>query len=305
LVWDLNPEGVGVQPMIANVTMSFKFIGASTLMGPLNKLQNALSFNYFANTQVYDPRADYIAKDGNKKDAKGNEIPNYVLMNGLSGTAINEIVITPEIIADNTPEIDQEKAAEQVAVAEAVEIAPSATTATTATTIDDTAVMGCFGYEGAYKIDQSDPTDFSVDIVMSWNAKKDVKDPELNASHNAFVYVKNGSKEQVVLGHIRISPNSPGNLIFKHYDDKNGSKTGGGSDQIISFAGQQNKTLIKFEVNFNIDDATKGKFILDAWNATGGNGSPSMIKIEWQDANGSGMNAGFSHLYALKFPNET
>jgi hypothetical protein len=305
LVWDLNPEGVGVQPMIANVTMSFKFIGASTLMGPLNKLQNALSFNYFANTQVYDPRADYIAKDGNKKDAKGNEIPNYVLMNGLSGTAINEIVITPEIIADNTPEIDQEKAAEQVAVAEAVEIAPSATTATTATTIDDTAVMGCFGYEGAYKIDQSDPTDFAVDIIMSWNAKKDVKDPELNASHNAFVYVKNGSKEQVVLGHIRISPNSAGSLIFHNYDDKNGSKTGGGSDQIISFTGQQNKTLIKFEVSFNIDDATKGKFILDAWNATGGNGSPSMIKIEWQDANGGGMNAGFSHLYALKFPNET
>jgi len=63
LVWDLNPEGIGVQPMIANVSMSFKFIGGSTLMGPINKLQNALSFNYFANTQVYDPRADYISKD--------------------------------------------------------------------------------------------------------------------------------------------------------------------------------------------------------------------------------------------------
>ena len=63
LVWDLNPEGVGVQPMIANVNISFKFIGGSTLMGPLNKLQNALSFNYFANTQVYDPRADYISKE--------------------------------------------------------------------------------------------------------------------------------------------------------------------------------------------------------------------------------------------------
>ena len=61
LVWDLNPEGVGVQPMIANVTISFKFIGGSTLYGPINKLQNALSFNYFANAQVYDARADYIA----------------------------------------------------------------------------------------------------------------------------------------------------------------------------------------------------------------------------------------------------
>ncbi len=58
--WDLNPEGVGVQPMIANVTMSFKFIGGSSLDGPINKLQNAVSFNFFANTEVYDPRADYI-----------------------------------------------------------------------------------------------------------------------------------------------------------------------------------------------------------------------------------------------------
>jgi hypothetical protein len=60
LVWDLNPEGVGVQPMIANVNMSFKFIGGSTLEGPINKLQNALSFNYYANSQVYDIRADYV-----------------------------------------------------------------------------------------------------------------------------------------------------------------------------------------------------------------------------------------------------
>lgn len=60
LVWDLNPEGVGVQPMIANVSMSFKFIGGSSLTGPINRLQNAVSFNYFANTEVYDPRADII-----------------------------------------------------------------------------------------------------------------------------------------------------------------------------------------------------------------------------------------------------
>ena len=60
LVWDLNPEGIGVQPMIANVDISFKFIGGSSLKGPINKLQNAVSFNYFANTEVYDTRADSI-----------------------------------------------------------------------------------------------------------------------------------------------------------------------------------------------------------------------------------------------------
>lgn len=76
LVWDLNPEGIGVQPMIANVTLSFKFVGGSTLMGPINKLQNALSFNYYANTQVYDPRADYISKERTVtriKDKAGKE----------------------------------------------------------------------------------------------------------------------------------------------------------------------------------------------------------------------------------------
>ena len=61
-LWDLNPEGIGVQPMITTVNISFKYIGGSTLYGPINKLQNALSFNYFANAQVYDPRADFITK---------------------------------------------------------------------------------------------------------------------------------------------------------------------------------------------------------------------------------------------------
>lgn len=60
LVWDLNPEGVGVQPMICTVDLNFSFIGGSSLQGPINKLQNAVSFNYFANTQIYDPRADSI-----------------------------------------------------------------------------------------------------------------------------------------------------------------------------------------------------------------------------------------------------
>ena len=66
LVWDLNPEGIGVQPMIANVDITFNFLGGSSLMGPISKLQNALSFNYFANTHVYDPRADYISRGKDK-----------------------------------------------------------------------------------------------------------------------------------------------------------------------------------------------------------------------------------------------
>ena len=65
LVWDLNPEGIGVQPMICNVDMSFSFIGGSSLNGPINRLQNAVSFNYYANNEIYDPRPDKIKINGN------------------------------------------------------------------------------------------------------------------------------------------------------------------------------------------------------------------------------------------------
>jgi hypothetical protein len=134
LVWDLNPEGVGVQPMIANVTMSFKFIGGSTLMGPINKLQNALSFNYFANTHVYDPRADYISKNKPATKFKTKivngvpEVEGIITRTSETGYYINNIVddvydgdvnkfidsdtITNETITDDTPQIDQEAANE-------------------------------------------------------------------------------------------------------------------------------------------------------------------------------------------------
>ena len=57
--WDLNPEGVGLQPMFANVNITFTFLGGSDISGPIARLQNAASFNYYANSSVYDRRSDY------------------------------------------------------------------------------------------------------------------------------------------------------------------------------------------------------------------------------------------------------
>ena len=57
LVLDMNPEGIGLQPMIANVQMNFKFIGGQGLKEPVSRLQNALSFNFFGNTEMYDNKA--------------------------------------------------------------------------------------------------------------------------------------------------------------------------------------------------------------------------------------------------------
>lgn len=58
--WDLNQEGIGVMPMYAKIEINFKFIGGSDLEGPISRLQNALSFNYYANTRVYDNRSDKV-----------------------------------------------------------------------------------------------------------------------------------------------------------------------------------------------------------------------------------------------------
>ena len=57
LIFDLNPEGIGIQPMIATASLNFKYIGGQGLKGPVSQLQNALSNNYFANTEMYNPNS--------------------------------------------------------------------------------------------------------------------------------------------------------------------------------------------------------------------------------------------------------
>lgn len=56
--WDLNPEGTGVQPMFAKVSMTFNFLGGQDLSGPIERLQNAVTANFYANASVYDRHAD-------------------------------------------------------------------------------------------------------------------------------------------------------------------------------------------------------------------------------------------------------
>lgn len=58
--WDINPEGAGVQPMYANISITFKFLGGQDIAKPIEKLQNAITSNYYANASVYDKNADTI-----------------------------------------------------------------------------------------------------------------------------------------------------------------------------------------------------------------------------------------------------
>jgi outer membrane protein OmpA-like peptidoglycan-associated protein len=76
--WDLNPEGVGVQPMVVDVNLSIDIIGGQSLLGPINRIQNALSFNYYANTEFYDRRSDKIQKQTTGSKIIDGYKPNHV-----------------------------------------------------------------------------------------------------------------------------------------------------------------------------------------------------------------------------------
>lgn len=65
--FDLNPEGIGFQPMIVDVSLTFNMVGGNGLRNPIDTLQNALSFNYYANTEMYDERAE-ATEDTSKLD---------------------------------------------------------------------------------------------------------------------------------------------------------------------------------------------------------------------------------------------
>lgn len=56
--WDMNPEGIGLQPMIANVSLGITFIGGQDITGPIAQLQNAVSSNFYANASIYDKSAN-------------------------------------------------------------------------------------------------------------------------------------------------------------------------------------------------------------------------------------------------------
>jgi len=111
LIYDMNPEGIGLQPMIANVTLNFDFIGGHGLAGPVEQLQNALSFNYYANTEIYDERAvateDTSALDKQVFDGivenLGIESPAPVnQVQNKGGTTIGDIVSTQVVTNGET-----------------------------------------------------------------------------------------------------------------------------------------------------------------------------------------------------------
>ena len=70
-LWDINPEGIGMQFMMAKVQLGIDIIGGSDINGPVRELQNAVSFNFYANTSLYDSRG--LVNGGNTEDNKSND----------------------------------------------------------------------------------------------------------------------------------------------------------------------------------------------------------------------------------------
>jgi hypothetical protein len=113
---DLNPEGIGVQPMLVNVSMNFKMIGGHGIANPVEQLQNALSFNYYANTEIYDERSvrteDTTALDKQIADALGLEPEVNTPVNNVEpqptndgGTTIGEIISNKPVEGGSEGEI--------------------------------------------------------------------------------------------------------------------------------------------------------------------------------------------------------
>ena len=70
--WDLNPEGHGMQPMIAEISMQLKVIGGQSLRTPVDTLQNAVSFNYYANSTFTSDGVNSTATNAETEQLKAN-----------------------------------------------------------------------------------------------------------------------------------------------------------------------------------------------------------------------------------------
>ena len=214
LVWDLNPEGIGVQPMIANVNITFKFLGGSSLMGPLNKLQNALSFNYFANTQVYDTRADYISKDKpiyNVKGKDGKDLPmsaivpdsksGFYVNNGIIARTNTKVEVTSNEIEylEREPDIDEIATQEKEIIGdEEKSLTSSGTTDTDKTITLDITYVGTRNYDpetanGFVHLKMATPVSLSID----YNFKLTIFDAKNTPKEIGIGVLKVGTNEQI------------------------------------------------------------------------------------------------------------
>lgn len=101
--WDLNPEGF-VAPMIAKISLDIDFIGGQSLLSPINRLQNALSFNYYASMNMFDPRSDsvYLTSNATTGQLEGNIQDGIRLSQIVSAKSLVVDGVVSDVKASNT-----------------------------------------------------------------------------------------------------------------------------------------------------------------------------------------------------------
>jgi hypothetical protein len=91
--WDLNPEGMGMQYMAADIDMTVRIIGGQSLQAPIDALQNAASFNYYANSTFYNRdvyrASSAVEAEQVRVNTEGAESPNREELRQLRNNASN------------------------------------------------------------------------------------------------------------------------------------------------------------------------------------------------------------------------
>lgn len=100
--WDLNPEGIGVQPMYARINLAIKILGGSSMTSPINRLQNALGFNFYANTEMYDARSDSVIFENGIGTSFTVDDQGQVQYDVQRGTILDGIKLSSLINATNS-----------------------------------------------------------------------------------------------------------------------------------------------------------------------------------------------------------
>jgi len=284
LVWDLNPEGIGVQPMIANIDMSFSFLGGSSLMGPINKLQNALSFNYFANTHVYDPRADYILRgEDNVVQSVNNEIssndqnvdttkklPTYNIIDGISygeyEKGLSKQEISRELESSTTEQTNQ------IEDEQSVNGGPENNEQTTSVT--DEEIINNISLFNYIKFDDIDND--TLTLLLTYNKKGENLlnlTPNTGKIYKGQVYVVN-QQSKINVGYITVSSNGLNQGVLVGSNNS--------SPQPIANNISNNQT---FNVEIIIEDTEKLTTIKDFYNSNN-----SVLKLEWETNAKSNIN---------------
>lgn len=112
--WDLNPEGWGMQPMLAKVNIQMKVIGGQSLKGPIDALQNAVSFNYYANS-TYSNKGIYIlpsyaaaAQDAYNQGVSYTDFQNSEIAQEFESKRSANLKTVSEIIREEKEKSEQE-----------------------------------------------------------------------------------------------------------------------------------------------------------------------------------------------------